>query len=127
LGLDESRLAADRAARFSMIETFVAAELSKQIGWSGRAIRLCHYRQTSGVEVDFALEGRVGEIVGIEVKSSDTVTGHDFKSLRALAEAAGRRCQRSIVLYTGPEMLPFGTNLHALPLSALWGRLGRKS
>jgi predicted AAA+ superfamily ATPase len=103
-----------------MIETFVAAGCRCRS--AGRAAPSVFATTARRVEVDFVLEGRAGEIVAIEVKSGYIVTGHDFKSLRALAEAAGRRFPRGIVLYTGPEMLPFGTNLHALPLSTLWGR-----
>jgi hypothetical protein len=40
-----------------------------------------------------------------------------------LAVDAGKRWVRGIVLYTGPELLPFGGNLAAMPVSALW-RLG---
>ena len=120
LGLDETRLASDATLRGAMVETFVAAELSKQASWSRREIRLYHFRQTAGAEVDFVLGGPAGEIVGIEVKSSYTVAGGDFKGLRALAEAAGRRFRRGIVLYSGPEAIPYGSNLHALPLSSLW-------
>jgi uncharacterized protein len=123
LGLDDDRLAADSTLRGAMVETFVAAELAKQVSWSGREIRLYHFRQTTGAEVDFVLEGAAGEIVGIEVKSSYAVAGADFKGLRALAEAAGKKFRRGIVLYTGPESIPFGTNLHALPLTSLWGAL----
>jgi hypothetical protein len=43
--------------------------------------------------------------------------------LRALADDAGRRWVRGIVLHSGSELLPFGDNLAALPVSALW-RLG---
>jgi len=32
----------------------------------------------------------------------------------------GERFLRGIVLYTGDQPVPFGSNLHALPVSALW-------
>jgi predicted AAA+ superfamily ATPase len=66
-----------------------------------------------------------GRLVGIEVKASSTVTPDDFKGLKAFAVEAGERFVRGVVLYTGQEMLPFGENLLALPISALW-RLGRQ-
>jgi hypothetical protein len=56
----------------------------------------------------------------IEVNSAATVTAADFKRLRALAQMAGRRFRRGIVLYTGAEVVPFGVGLFALPLEALW-------
>jgi len=124
LGLDSARLAADPNLRGPLLETFVAAELRKQIGWSRRrnhsAPRLYHLRESTGAEVDLVLEDPAGQLVGIEVKASATVAGHDFKGLRALAAMAGARFRRGIVLYTGREAVPFGANLLALPLGALW-------
>jgi predicted AAA+ superfamily ATPase len=70
--------------------------------------------------VDLVLERRGGAVVGIEVKSAATVTAADFKGLRSLAEAAGRRFRRGLVLYTGTEIVPFGAGLFALPVEALW-------
>jgi hypothetical protein len=32
----------------------------------------------------------------------------------------GERFLRGIVLYTGDQPVPFGSNLYALPVSALW-------
>jgi hypothetical protein len=66
------------------------------------------------------LENSAGQIVAIEVKASATVREQDFRGLRALAELAGPRFRRGIVLYTGASAAAFGANLHALPLSALW-------
>lgn len=39
---------------------------------------------------------------------------------QALANAAGPRWVRGVVLYTGSEVIPFAANLHGLPLSQLW-------
>jgi len=30
-----------------------------------------------------------------------------------------------LVLYTGPESIPFGASLHALPVNALWHKPGK--
>ena len=61
----------------------------------------------------------VRNLVGIEVKTSGTVGADDFKGLRTLAEQAGKRFLRGAVLYAGDEAVPFGRNLHAIPISAL--------
>ena len=68
------------------------------------------------------LESPVGEIVGIDVKASSTVNSRDFKGLRYLSELLGDRFLRGIVLYTGDQPVPFGSNLYALPVSTLWRR-----
>lgn len=40
--------------------------------------------------------------------------------LRSLAEVAGDRFVRGIMLHTGDTMVPFGKELYAVPLSVLW-------
>jgi hypothetical protein len=79
-----------------------------------------HFRTQTGQEVDIVLEDPTGRLAGIEVKSASVVGPEDFRGLRTLAEAAERPFHRGIVLYTGTEMVPFGRNLHAVPVSALW-------
>jgi len=119
-GSDEARVAHDRGLLGGLLESFVAMKLVKQVGWSADPPELYHFRTHEGDEVDLVLERRGGALVGIEVKSAATVTAADFKGLRGLAEIAGRRWRRGIVLYTGAEIVPFGAGLFALPREALW-------
>ena len=63
-----------------------------------------------------------GQITGIEVKASATVESKDFKGLRHLQETEAEIFQRGIVLYTGREIVPFGKDLWAIPLSVWWAR-----
>lgn len=70
--------------------------------------------------MDAVLEARDGRVAGVEIKSGATVTGGDFRALRWLAAHAGSRFAAGVVLYAGEEALPFGPNLWALPVSALW-------
>ena len=44
----------------------------------------------------------------------------DFKGLKHLQEASGKKFVRGILLYTGSASVSFGPNLHAVPVSALW-------
>jgi predicted AAA+ superfamily ATPase len=120
LGLDQERLEAEPNVRGSLLETFVATEIARQLSWSARRPRLYHFRQATGPEVDLVLEEPSGQVVGVEVKASATVTGQDFNGLRTLAGIAGPRFCRGVVLYMGQVAVPFGRNLHALPLSSLW-------
>jgi hypothetical protein len=125
LGVDAERLAIDPTHAGPLLESFVAIELRKQIGWSQASPTLSHFRTSTGYEVDLVLE--IGtRLVGIEVKTGATVNEHDFRGLRLLAEAAGKRFHRGIVLYTGSQGLPFGPKLYAMPVSALW-RLGSEA
>jgi len=119
LGLNKKRLEAG-AMIGPLFENFVIMELKKQITWSDVKPQMFHFRTQTGQEVDIVLEDRSGNLVGIEVKASATVHAHDFKGLRALAEATGGLFRRGIVLYTGTEIIPFGESLTALPAQLLW-------
>jgi predicted AAA+ superfamily ATPase len=106
-----------------LVETFVLAELLKHLAFSGARLSLWHYRTQTNIEVDFILENRLGQITGIEVKASATVDAKDFKGLRHLQETEAAIFQRGMVLYAGREVVPFGNNLWAVPLSVWWAGL----
>lgn len=123
LGLDEARLREDSLMTGAVLETFVGLELSKQIAWNPNPPKLYHYRTHGQQEVDYVLEDRAGQLVGIEVKKSASPSSSDFKGLRHLAEQTGKRFLRGILLYTGTESVSFGPELHAVPIGALWHKL----
>ena len=104
----------------AFVETFVAVELLKQAGWSTTQPTLYHFRTAKGEEVGVVLEAPSGEIVGVEVKAAVSIGADDFHGLRILADVAGRRFLRGILLYLGDQAVPFGTNLYALPVSSVW-------
>jgi predicted AAA+ superfamily ATPase len=83
---------------------------------------MLHFRTQAGQEVDVVLEDRAGRIIGIEIKSAKSVGGHDFRGLQSLAEASGKQFLRGIVLYGGSDIVSFGSNLLAMPISSLWDR-----
>ena len=103
-----------------MLESFVAVELAKQAAWSRARPALFHYRTQKQQEVDLVMEDGSGRLVGIEVKKTASPTSGDFKGLRHLAEQTGKRFLRGILLYTGSTSVAFESNLHAVPVSALW-------
>jgi uncharacterized protein len=119
-GLTPARLAEEPATVGPLLETFVMSELTKQLGWSRTPVELLHFRTHGGHEVDVVLEAPDGRLVGVEVKAAATISGGDLKGLSALRDIAGKRFHRGVVLYTGRETLPFGPDLWALPISALW-------
>lgn len=123
LGVNGQRLAEDRTLLGGLLEDFVVMELRKQASWSATGPRLFHFRTPTGHEVDIVLENAAGRLVGVEVKSSASVTADDFKGLRALQELTGRRFLRGVVLYTGSERVPFGPHQWALPITDLWQRV----
>ena len=120
LDITPARLNQDPNAFGALLENFVAMELRKQASWSDAKPGLLHYRTHTGAEVDLVLETGRGEIAGIEVKSSMSVSEADFRGLKSLAEVAGPKFRRGVVLYTGEQIIPFGKNLAAVPVQALW-------
>lgn len=103
-----------------LLENFVIMELRKQTSWHEERPELYHFRTPKGLEVDAVIEGEDGDLIGIEVTRSQTVTGADFRGLNELAKVGGRRFRAGIILYLGRKVLPFGRNLHAVPMAALW-------
>ena len=80
-----------------------------------------HFRTSDNKEVDFVIEKPNGQIVAIEVKKRDRVEKSDFKGVEQLKELAGKDFVTGIVLYRGKEVVPFGKDLWAVPISNLWG------
>ncbi len=120
VGLTVDRLAVDAGLAGGLLEGFVLMELSKQLAWSETQPQIYYWRTAAGQEVDLVLEDRAGRLVGIEVKAGATLGGGDLRGLQALANAAGKRWVRGVVLYCGTEVIPFAANLHGLPLPRLW-------
>ena len=119
-GLDAVRLAEPNSDLGPLLESLVGQELHKQNGWSQTQPALYYYRTAEGREVDYVLEDRRGKIVGVEVKAATHLRSDDLRGLADLADATGKRFVRGVVLYMGRDVVPFGANLHAIPMDALW-------
>lgn len=66
------------------------------------------------------LERGAGQIAGIEVKASATVTAADFRGLRWLRDGAGKGFAAGVVLRDGETSVGFGDGAWAIPIRALW-------
>lgn len=113
-------VAKDKTCFGSILETFVFSELRKIASWSKQRCSFAHFRDKDKNEVDLVLENRRGEVIGIEVKSSATVSAADFSGMRKLADACGDKFMQGMVLYDHDKVVPFGENIFAAPLSSLW-------
>lgn len=120
VGVDAAGLAADRPLLGQLLETFVFQELRRQASWHEDPLAFFHFRDKDGSEVDIVIERGARALAGVEVKSGATVTAADFRGLRKLREAAGKRFAGGVVLYDGETSASFGDGLHAVPLRALW-------
>jgi uncharacterized protein len=104
-----------------LIETFVFAELRRQLTWAGTEISLFHWRDRAGAEIDFVLEAADGRVAAIEVKAGQTPKREWFRWLARMRDVLGDRFVAGVVLHGGQHVLPFGERLMAAPIAALWG------
>jgi predicted AAA+ superfamily ATPase len=122
-GLGERDLSALSTNRLlgPMVEQFVTTELLKQASWSNAPVRLHHYRDREGHEADVVIEDRrTGRIVAIEVKASSSPDQRGARHLAFLRDRLGDQFAMGVLLHLGPQSLPLGDRLWALPVTALW-------
>jgi hypothetical protein len=103
-----------------LVEAFVFAELTRLLAAGDLGARLYFYRDRDAREIDFLLERRNGQVIGVEVKAAATVSTDDFRHLRWLADRLGDRFAGGYVLHLGQQAYRFGERYMALPLSAMW-------
>ncbi|MGI8461057.1 MAG: ATP-binding protein [Solirubrobacterales bacterium] len=104
----------------ALFENFVAGEITKQASWADADLTLHHFRTGGGREIDIVIEAKDGSLAGIEVKLAATPSERDFSGLRHLRDKLGKRFKAGVLIHTGPDRLPFGERLWALPVKALW-------
>ncbi len=105
----------------SVLESFVAMEIKKLARFSERRPSVHHLRTANQNEVDFVLEARGGEVVGIEVKASKSIHMNDLKGLNYLDDIAEGKLQLGVLLYGGNKVEQVSGKIWAIPISALWG------
>lgn len=117
LGWNEERTYYDDDANGKLVETWVYHELASLIDKS-MEYRMTQYRDSDKREIDFIIERDDGATLGIEVKAGNAVQA-DFKHLKWFSENLASGPFVGVVLYSGKDVLPFGPNMRAVPLSAL--------
>lgn len=101
-------------------ETFVAAEIARQISWLDDRPEMFHFRDRDQREVDLLLEHRDGSVTAVEIKASATVDRRDLRGLAHLRDKLGGRFKAGALVYAGASTVPFGDRLAAVRLSGLW-------
>ena len=120
MGLDAEGLWEDRATFGRVLETFVYQELKRQASWYEADVQFHHFRDKDLAEVDIVIERGTSQLAGVEVKAAATVSSSDFRGLRRLKEASGKRFAAGVVAYDGETSVSFGDGLYALPIRTLW-------
>ena len=83
--------------------------------------QLYQYRDKDKREIDFIVEQDDGSLIGIEVKAGSTVSRKSFKHMEWFSQnIVKNKIFIGVVLYTGADILSFGNNMYALPITYLW-------
>lgn len=117
LGWNEDSAYYDDDVCGKLVETWAYHEVAALVDmWP--EYELTQYRDSDKREIDFLVKGADGQLLGIEVKSG-TVGEGDFKHLKWFATHLARSRFTGVVLYSGRDVLSFGNDMFAVPLSAL--------
>ncbi|MCP4680607.1 MAG: ATP-binding protein [Deltaproteobacteria bacterium] len=100
LGIENSTQIATHPLRGNLFENLVLIELLKHRFNRGKRANFSFYRDSGGNEVDVLMEVG-GEIVPVEIKSGQTITGESFKGFRTLAKVLQKKMGRPLLVYTG--------------------------
>ena len=119
LNVDARSLALSATLVGQLFETFVATEVLPHLETATTRTQLFHARGGDGKEVDLVLE-RHGAVVGLEVKSSESVSRADARGLLWLRDALGDAFRFGAVLYAGAWPFDLDDRIWALPISTLW-------
>jgi hypothetical protein len=120
LGVNADDLVQDRPLLGHLLETFVFQELKREASGHQDPHAFFHFRDRDGAEVDIVIERGTRAVAGVEIKAGATVRGGDFRGMRKLKEAAGKRFVAGVVLYDGETPARFGEGMYAVPLRRLW-------
>ena len=106
-----------------LIESFVVAEIAKQLTWSQTSARQYHLRESDGLELDAIIESADGRVVAIEVKSATLARSEDavpMGVLRDRLDSVGTDFVAGVVFHTGDRRVSLGDRLYGLPIADLW-------
>lgn len=121
-------IAVDKVLFGKVFESFVVTQIVPEIQWSQTQPDASYWREAGKhpKEVDLVLQ-KDGALIAVEMKSNDSVSREDFAGIAALRDKDPGRFHRGFVIYTGKKVLPFSTNMWAIPISALWDSDGFES
>ena len=102
-----------------LVETWVYGQIAPEID-THTDWRLFHYRANEEAEIDFLVENDRGELLGLEVKSRETLKSDDFKGLKKFKDSYKGSKFIGAVLYPGEKIFRQADGFWAIPMSAMW-------
>lgn len=120
LNANQDRLKINAKHFGMLIENLVYTELKRQSSWAETQVDFYYFRTSNKQEVDIVMVSDGMDIVGVEVKSAQSVNENDFRGLKILAEESGTKFKIGILVYAGDQILPFGPKQWAIPINRLW-------
>ena len=122
LGVDQAAAFRNGDVLGRLVETFVLAQLRPEREVSEIQPGFFHLRDQQGRrEVDLIVEAPDGRIIAIEIKATAAPIRDDARHLIWLRDEFGPTFVAGIVFHTGPMAFKLDQNIHALPISVLWG------
>ncbi len=107
-----------------LLESFAVNEARRQLSATDAGLRMHHYRDHDGHEVDLVIERADGAVVAAEVKATRSPRAEQLRQvawLRDRIDAVDPGAFRAgILLHTGEQHLTVGDRLHLRPIDALW-------
>ena len=125
LGLEADALNAPTAsATGQLLETFVVNEIARSLATTAGRLRLYHYRDHRGQEIDIVIERPDGAVVAVEIKATSSPGADQLRHIRHLRdrldETLPNTFRAGILVHTGEEEFTVGDRLHLRPISSLW-------
>ena len=115
---------ATAVAAGTLLETFAANEVARQLSASGEPLHLHHYRDNTGHEIDLVIERADGAVVAVEIKATSSPGTDHLKHLAWMRDHLDTMSpdafRAGVLLHTGPRSLKVGDRLYSAPLDTLW-------
>ena len=124
-GLDADALTVPTApATGPLAETLVVNEIARHLPTASGRLRLYHYRDHRGPELDLVIERADGAVVAVEIKATSSPSVDQLRHashLRDRLDSVSPGAFRAgILLHTGEHEFTVGDRLHLRPISTLW-------
>lgn len=108
----------------ALLESFVVNEIARGLSASASRLRLHHYRDHKGREVDLIVERADGAVAAVEIKATSSPSADQMRHVAWLRDrldsASPEAFRAGILLHTGDQHLTVGDRLHVRPIDTLW-------